>query len=287
MGSLSIWHWIVVIVVVLLLFGRGKISELMGDMAQGIKAFKKGMSDDEKTRPKPSPTPMKTIDHNAPTRCDHGLDDDRKPQGGLTAARSDGDRVACERGGARPLTVRRPLELRRSMFDIGWSELLVIGIVALIAIGPKELPGVLRSRRPMDGQDPAHGVGLPGPVPGGDARSRGRRPEEAIRRGVERRHAISRRASTIRSRAPKEDRKRVRKEPMPLRRRARAYDADCDRAGASTPAPPVVAAETSPARRYACAEAKPRAERPARSRRGMSDRSRERRRRDRGRARRR
>jgi len=47
MGSLSIWHWIVVIAVVLLLFGRGKISELMGDVAQGIKAFKKGMSDDE------------------------------------------------------------------------------------------------------------------------------------------------------------------------------------------------------------------------------------------------
>jgi len=50
MGSLSIWHWIVVIVVILLLFGgRGKISQLMGDFAQGIKAFKKGMSEDEKT----------------------------------------------------------------------------------------------------------------------------------------------------------------------------------------------------------------------------------------------
>ena len=47
MGSLSIWHWILVIAVVLLLFGRGKISDLMGDVAQGIKAFKKGMSDDE------------------------------------------------------------------------------------------------------------------------------------------------------------------------------------------------------------------------------------------------
>ena len=46
MGSLSIWHWIVVIAVVLLLFGRGKISDLMGDVAQGIKAFKKGMQDD-------------------------------------------------------------------------------------------------------------------------------------------------------------------------------------------------------------------------------------------------
>ncbi len=47
MGSMSIWHWIVVIAVVLLLFGRGKISELMGDVAQGIKSFKKGMAEDE------------------------------------------------------------------------------------------------------------------------------------------------------------------------------------------------------------------------------------------------
>jgi sec-independent protein translocase protein TatA len=47
MGSLSIWHWVIVIGVVLLLFGRGKISELMGDVAQGIKAFKKGMSEDD------------------------------------------------------------------------------------------------------------------------------------------------------------------------------------------------------------------------------------------------
>ena len=47
MGSMSIWHWVIVIAVVLLLFGRGKISELMGDVAQGIKAFKKGMTEDE------------------------------------------------------------------------------------------------------------------------------------------------------------------------------------------------------------------------------------------------
>jgi sec-independent protein translocase protein TatA len=67
MGSLSIWHWIVVVVVVLLLFGRGKISELMGDVAQGIKSFKKGMADDEKTADTTKPDSMKTIDHNAPT----------------------------------------------------------------------------------------------------------------------------------------------------------------------------------------------------------------------------
>jgi sec-independent protein translocase protein TatA len=61
MGSLSIWHWIVVVAVILLLFGRGKISDLMGDVAQGIKAFKKGMKDDENTAEKPEP--VKTIDH--------------------------------------------------------------------------------------------------------------------------------------------------------------------------------------------------------------------------------
>jgi sec-independent protein translocase protein TatA len=49
MGSFSIWHWIIVLLVVMVLFGgRGKISSLMGDFAHGIKAFKKGMSEDEK-----------------------------------------------------------------------------------------------------------------------------------------------------------------------------------------------------------------------------------------------
>ena len=47
MGSFSIWHWLIVLVVVLLLFGRGKIPELMGDMAKGIKSFKKGMTEDD------------------------------------------------------------------------------------------------------------------------------------------------------------------------------------------------------------------------------------------------
>jgi sec-independent protein translocase protein TatA len=53
MGSVSIWHWIVVGIVVMLLFGRGKISDLMGDVAKGIKSFKKGMADDEAEMGKP------------------------------------------------------------------------------------------------------------------------------------------------------------------------------------------------------------------------------------------
>lgn len=60
MGSMSLWHWLVVAAVVILLFGRGKISGVMGEFAQGIKAFKKGMADDDK--PAEKPEPMKTID---------------------------------------------------------------------------------------------------------------------------------------------------------------------------------------------------------------------------------
>jgi sec-independent protein translocase protein TatA len=49
MGGLSIWHWMIVLVVVLLLFGTGKVSNLMGEFGKGIKNFKQNVSsDDEK-----------------------------------------------------------------------------------------------------------------------------------------------------------------------------------------------------------------------------------------------
>jgi sec-independent protein translocase protein TatA len=47
MGSFSIWHWMIVLLVVLLLFGSGKVSTLMGDFAKGIKSFKKNMAEDD------------------------------------------------------------------------------------------------------------------------------------------------------------------------------------------------------------------------------------------------
>ncbi|WP_033073073.1 twin-arginine translocase TatA/TatE family subunit [Sphingopyxis sp. MWB1] len=51
MGSFSIWHWLVVGILILLLFGKGRFSDMMGDVAKGIKSFKKGMADDEETPP--------------------------------------------------------------------------------------------------------------------------------------------------------------------------------------------------------------------------------------------
>jgi sec-independent protein translocase protein TatA len=51
MGGLSWIHWMIVLVVVLLLFGgRGKITQIMGDFAKGINAFKKGLKEDDKTK---------------------------------------------------------------------------------------------------------------------------------------------------------------------------------------------------------------------------------------------
>ncbi len=47
MGSFSIWHWAVVLLVVLMLFGGGKVSSLMGDFAKGIKSFKKNMAEED------------------------------------------------------------------------------------------------------------------------------------------------------------------------------------------------------------------------------------------------
>jgi sec-independent protein translocase protein TatA len=47
MGAFSIWHWIIVLIIVLLLFGKGKIPTLMADMAKGIKSFKKNMSEED------------------------------------------------------------------------------------------------------------------------------------------------------------------------------------------------------------------------------------------------
>ena len=56
MGGLSVWHWLIFLAVALLLFGgSGKISSIMGDVAKGIKSFKKGMSEDDETVKKDDP----------------------------------------------------------------------------------------------------------------------------------------------------------------------------------------------------------------------------------------
>ncbi len=63
--GLSFWHIIIVVIVVVLLFGRGTISDLMGDVAKGIKSFKKGMSDDQSSDNKDPKDKDKDKDQNS------------------------------------------------------------------------------------------------------------------------------------------------------------------------------------------------------------------------------
>ena len=86
MGGVSIWHWLVVGVIVLLLFGRGKISEMMGDVAKGIKAFKKGMTEEETAATTPAPAePVKTIEHQPTTASTTPAQPAAAAQAGATA----------------------------------------------------------------------------------------------------------------------------------------------------------------------------------------------------------
>jgi sec-independent protein translocase protein TatA len=75
MGGLSIWHWLIVGLIVMLLFGKGRFSDMMGDVAKGIKSFKKGMAEeDEPARPAP-PAPAPRLQQQPPVdpNTDHKL----------------------------------------------------------------------------------------------------------------------------------------------------------------------------------------------------------------------
>ncbi len=73
MGSFSLMHWVIVLIIIVLLFGGGRISSIMGDVAKGIKSFKKGMAEDEEPVQPKRPVaqieapPARTIDGTATT----------------------------------------------------------------------------------------------------------------------------------------------------------------------------------------------------------------------------
>ncbi len=69
MGGFSLWHWLVVGIVILLLFGKGRFSDMMGDVAKGLKSFKKGIAEeDEPSAPPRRLEGDRTVDH-APDRA--------------------------------------------------------------------------------------------------------------------------------------------------------------------------------------------------------------------------
>ncbi len=79
MGSFSPIHWILIVLVIVLLFGGGRVSGLMGDVAKGIKSFKKGMADDSDNAPPAKPAQRieqrgETAEPSAKTRDEQKLD---------------------------------------------------------------------------------------------------------------------------------------------------------------------------------------------------------------------
>ena len=66
MGSFSLIHWIIFAVLVLLLFGGARFSNMMGDVAKGLKSFKKGMSEEDETKPDLRPEQQRQIPPQPP-----------------------------------------------------------------------------------------------------------------------------------------------------------------------------------------------------------------------------
>ena len=82
MGTFSIWHWLVVLAVVLVLFGGGgKISRLMGDFGKGLKSFKKGMKEEGEVQRDGEGDPPKSINKDPVENIDEAPEKDKAANG--------------------------------------------------------------------------------------------------------------------------------------------------------------------------------------------------------------
>lgn len=78
MGSFSLMHWVLVLFIILILFGAGKLPKVMGDFAKGIKAFKSGMKEEGEDAPaSPEAKPQVTTTNTAPAGVHAGTADVR------------------------------------------------------------------------------------------------------------------------------------------------------------------------------------------------------------------
>ena len=66
MGGFSLWHILIFAVIVLLLFGGNRFSSMMGDVAKGLKSFKKGMTDEDEAKPEARPAEQRQIPPQSP-----------------------------------------------------------------------------------------------------------------------------------------------------------------------------------------------------------------------------
>jgi sec-independent protein translocase protein TatA len=76
MGGFSLWHWVIVLIIVLVLFGRGRVADIMGEFGKGLKSFKQGMNEAEEVKPQapagqiPPPPPANQATLNGETVID-------------------------------------------------------------------------------------------------------------------------------------------------------------------------------------------------------------------------
>ncbi len=74
MGFGSIWHWVIVLIVVLVLFGRGRVADIMGEFGKGIKSFKTGLNDEDSAAkaspPPPAQIPAPTVSETSAAQKD-------------------------------------------------------------------------------------------------------------------------------------------------------------------------------------------------------------------------
>ena len=150
MGGFSLWHWLIVGLVILLLFGKGRFSDMMGDVAKGIKSFKKGMSEDEEAE-------QRRLDRRARRQAQPTCRRRSRRAGRAGAAPTD---APTPTGRPEPASSRR----KAPMFGIDSGELLIIAVVALVVIGPKDLPRVMRTDRPVGRQGARHGRAISAPA---------------------------------------------------------------------------------------------------------------------------
>jgi sec-independent protein translocase protein TatA len=79
MGGLSIWHWLIVLVIVVLVFGTKRLGNVGKDLGEAVKGFKKGLQDDDKEAP-PAQLRDETSRDESRQRDERPADNDRTPR---------------------------------------------------------------------------------------------------------------------------------------------------------------------------------------------------------------
>lgn len=79
MGFGSIWHWVIVLVIVIVLFGRGRVADVMGEFGKGLKSFKQGMADEDNKPAAPPPAQITPPESAPAAQASESTTADKQP----------------------------------------------------------------------------------------------------------------------------------------------------------------------------------------------------------------